>query len=80
MRRLALHSDILIVIVPLLHTAELDGLVVACKAARLNWSTTTMIVRHPPGAATVADKELEQAKIMLDALSISVAQRTIRLW
>jgi len=39
-----------------------------------------MIVRHPPGAATVADKELEQAKIMLDALSISVAQRTIRLW
>jgi len=68
------------VIVPLLHTAELDGLVVACKAARLNWSTTAMIVRHRPGAATLADKELEQGKIMFDALSISVAQRTIRLW
>jgi len=68
------------VILPLLHTAELDGLVVACKAARLNWSTTTMIVRHRPGATTVADKELEQAKAMFDALSLSVAQRTIRLW
>ena len=68
------------VIFPLLHTVELDGLVVACKAARLNWSTTTMIVRHRPGAATVAEKELEQAKAMFDALSLSVAQRTIRLW
>lgn len=68
------------IILPLLHTAEPDGLVVACKAARLNWSTTTMIVRHRPGAATVAGKELEQAKAMFDALSLSVAQRTIRLW
>lgn len=68
------------VILPLLHTAELDGLVVACKAARLNWSTTTMIIRHRPGDAAVAAKELEQAKTMFDALSISVAQRTIRLW
>jgi hypothetical protein len=68
------------VILPLLHTAELDGLVVACKAARLNWSTTTMIVRHRPGAATVAEKEIERAKATFDALSLSVAQRTIRLW
>src|SRR5450755_2575513 len=29
------------VIVPLIKSAELDGLMVACKAARLNWSTTT---------------------------------------
>ena len=68
------------VILPLLQTAELDGLVVACKAARLNWSTTTMVVRHRPGATTAAGKELEQAKAMFDALSISVAQRTIRMW
>lgn len=68
------------VIVPLLHTAEPDGLVVACKAARLNWSTTTMIVSHRPGAVTVAEKEIERAKATFDALSLSVAQRTIRLW
>lgn len=68
------------VILPLLHTTELDGLVVACKAARLNWSTTTMIVRHRPGAGPVAEKDLEQARAMFDTLSLSVAQRTIRLW
>jgi hypothetical protein len=68
------------VIVPLTKTAELDGLIVACKAARLNWSTTTMIVRHRPGFPTVTNTELEQVKAAFDALSISVAQRTIRLW
>ena len=68
------------VIVPLIKTTELDGLIVACKAARLNWSTTTMIVRHRPGCPAVTNGELEQVKAEFDALSLSVAQRTIRLW
>jgi uncharacterized protein (DUF2336 family) len=68
------------VIVPLIKGAELDGLMVACKAARLNWSTTTMIIRHRPGCSSVTDCELEQAQAAFDALSLSVAQRTIRLW
>ena len=68
------------VIAPLIKTAELDGLIVACKAARLNWSTTTMIVRNRPGCPAVANRELEQARAEFDALSLSVAQRTIRLW
>jgi hypothetical protein len=68
------------VIVPLIKTVELDGLMVACKAARLNWSTTTMIIRHWPGCPAVPNRELEQAKETFDALSLSVAQRTIRLW
>jgi hypothetical protein len=61
------------VIVPLIK-------MVACKAARLNWSTTTMIIRHRPGCPAVSNRELEQAKAAFDALSLSVAQRTIRLW
>jgi Uncharacterised protein conserved in bacteria (DUF2336) len=68
------------VIAPLIKTAELDGLIVACKAARLNWSTTTMIIRHRPGCPVVTNRQLEQAKAAFDALSLSVAQRTIRLW
>jgi uncharacterized protein (DUF2336 family) len=68
------------VIAPLVKVAELDGLMVACKAARLNWSTTTMIIRHRPGCLPVTNRELEQAKAAFDALSLSVAQRTIRLW
>jgi uncharacterized protein (DUF2336 family) len=68
------------VIVPLIESAELEGLMVACKAARLNWSTTTMIIRHRPGCPAVTRGELEQAQAAFDALSLSVAQRTIRLW
>lgn len=68
------------VIVPLIKSAELDGLMVACKAARLNWSTTTMIIRHRPGCPAVANTELEQAQAVFDALSLSVAQRMLRHW
>jgi uncharacterized protein (DUF2336 family) len=68
------------VIVSLIESTELEGLMVACKAARLNWSTTTMIIRHRPGCPAVTHGELEQAQAAFDALSLSVAQRTIRLW
>jgi uncharacterized protein (DUF2336 family) len=68
------------VIVPLIESPELEGLMVACKAARLNWSTTTMIIRHRPGCPAVTHGEFEQAQAAFDALSLSVAQRTIRLW
>jgi uncharacterized protein (DUF2336 family) len=68
------------VVVPLIESVELEGLMVACKAARLNWSTTKMIIRNRPGCPAVTNQELEQAQAAFDALSLSVAQRTIRLW
>jgi uncharacterized protein (DUF2336 family) len=68
------------VIVPVIESVDLEGLMVACKAARLNWSTTTMIIRHRPGCPAVTQRELEQAQEAFEALSLSVAQRTIRLW
>jgi uncharacterized protein (DUF2336 family) len=68
------------VVAPLIESVDLEGLMVACKAARLNWSTTTMIIRHRPGCPAVTERELEQARAAFDALSLSVAQRTIRLW
>ena len=52
----------------------------ACKAARLSWSTTKMIIHHRPGCAAATPSQLEQAKASFDALSLLVAQRTIRLW
>jgi uncharacterized protein (DUF2336 family) len=66
------------VIAPLISGAELDGLIVACKAARLNWSTTSMIVLNRPGRAAATKQELEAGQAVFDALSLSVAQRTIR--
>jgi hypothetical protein len=68
------------VIVPVIESPDIEGLMVACKAARLNWSTTTMVIRHRPGCPAVTNRELEQAQAAFDALSLSVAQRTIRLW
>jgi Uncharacterised protein conserved in bacteria (DUF2336) len=66
--------------VPVIESPDIEGLMVACKAARLNWSTTTMIIRHRPGCPAVTDQALAQAQAAFDALSLSVAQRTIRLW
>jgi uncharacterized protein (DUF2336 family) len=66
------------VIAPLIKSTELDGLIVACKAARLNWSTTTMIIHHRPNCAAVTKQELEAGRAVFDTLSLSVAQRTIR--
>jgi uncharacterized protein (DUF2336 family) len=68
------------VIAPLIASDQLDGLMVACKAARLNWATTKMIIGHRPGCKATTAQELEQAKAAFDVLSLSVAQRTIRLW
>jgi uncharacterized protein (DUF2336 family) len=68
------------VIVPVIESPDIEGLMVACKAARLNWTTTTMIIRNRPRCPAVTNGELEQAQAAFDALSLSVAQRTIRLW
>jgi hypothetical protein len=67
-------------IVPLISNDRLDGLIVACKAARLSWSTTTMVIRNRPGCAPASKQELEQAQEVFEALSLSAAQRTIRFW
>ncbi|WP_213774662.1 DUF2336 domain-containing protein [Bradyrhizobium sp. dw_78] len=63
---------------PLIGNDRLNGLIVACKAARLNWATTTMIIRNRPDCAPVSTQQFEQAQTVFDALTLSGAQRTIR--
>ena len=65
---------------PLIGNPRPDGLIVACKAARLNWSTTSMIVRNRPNCAPISQTELEQSREIFEALSLSAAQQTIRFW
>ncbi|MBS0530978.1 MAG: DUF2336 domain-containing protein [Proteobacteria bacterium] len=65
---------------PLIRNPRTDGLIVACKASRLNWSTTTMILRNRPDCPPITKQELEIGKEVFDALSLSAAQRTIRFW
>jgi uncharacterized protein (DUF2336 family) len=65
---------------PLITNPRPDGLIVACKASRLNWSTTSMILRNRPDCRSLTKQEFENGKEVFDALSLSSAQRTIRFW
>jgi uncharacterized protein (DUF2336 family) len=76
---LALKADVKVeAIEPLLEPDRVYGLIVACKAARLSWSTTTMIVRNRPNCPPSTDRELEQCVAVFESLLLSVAQWTIR--
>ena len=76
---LALKADVKVeAIEPLLEPDRVYGLIVACKAARLSWSTTTMIVRNRPGCPPSTDRELEQCVAVFESLLLSVEQWTIR--
>jgi uncharacterized protein (DUF2336 family) len=66
------------VIQPLIAGDNADGLVLACKASRLNWATATMILKHRPGLAPISAEELEKAKKTFETFSLSAAQRTVR--
>ncbi|WP_074824170.1 DUF2336 domain-containing protein [Bradyrhizobium lablabi] len=76
---LALKADVKPeAIEPLLDSERLYGLIVACKAARLTWSTTTMIVRNRPGCPPPTQCELDQCVAIHESLLLSVAQWTVR--
>ena len=76
---LSLLADAAIdVIAPLMEERDCCGLVVACRASRLNWQTTLAVINsrdHTPG---LSQQEIEQGKEIFESLSLSVAQRTIR--
>jgi uncharacterized protein (DUF2336 family) len=57
-----------------------DGLIVACRAARLDWSTALSIINNRPDCLPVSQQKLEQGKEIFEALSLSAAQQTIRIW
>jgi hypothetical protein len=66
------------VILPMLASENIEGLVLACKASRLDWATAAAIVKHRPGQAPVTATDLEKAKKTFGEFSLSAAQRTVR--
>jgi hypothetical protein len=66
------------VVLPLITSDNVEGLVLACKASRLDWATAAAIVRHRPGQSPVGPAELEKARKIFDEFSLSAAQRTVR--
>jgi uncharacterized protein (DUF2336 family) len=61
-------------------STQLDGLIVACKAARLNWSTTMMVIQNRPGRTSASKVQFERGREMFDTMALSTAQQTIRMW
>jgi len=66
------------VIEPLFKESDCYGLVVACRASRLNWQTTLAVIESRNDAKRLTQEEAEQAKELFEALCLSTAQRTIR--
>ena len=65
------------VITSLMDEASGSGLLIACRASRLNWQTTLAVInnrRVPP----LSKEQLDQAKEVFEMLYVSSAQYTIR--
>src|SRR5262245_47806147 len=76
---LSFMTDVKIeVIEPFLESDRLYALIVTCKAARLDWSTTRMIIHNRPSCPPVTQRELDQGREVFDGLLLSVAQWTVR--
>jgi uncharacterized protein (DUF2336 family) len=54
------------------------GLMIACRASRLNWQTAFAILQHRKCGHTLSRDQLAQTREAFEALSLSVAQRSIR--
>lgn len=66
------------VIRAMIASEQIEGLVIACKAARLAWGTTNMIVKNRPGMPPVPDEEMDKARKTFESVSLSAAQLTVR--
>ncbi len=55
-----------------------EGLVIACKAAKLNWTTVSLILKSRFNQHSVSEQELLEAKENFLELSQASAQRTMR--
>jgi uncharacterized protein (DUF2336 family) len=54
-----------------------EGLIIACRASRLNWQTTSAVLNNRC-VSPLSKEQLDQAKEIFDMLFVSTAQYTIR--
>jgi uncharacterized protein (DUF2336 family) len=65
---------------PLYYSPRSDGLIVACRAAKLGWETTSTVLRSRGASSIDANGGAEENQKIFDALSVSSALRTLRFW
>ncbi|CAL74187.1 conserved hypothetical protein; putative signal peptide [Bradyrhizobium sp. ORS 278] len=62
----------------LLDESRMMDLLLACKAARLSWATTGMILKARPGCDAIAAEDFEEARKRFEKLVLSEAQWKVR--
>src|SRR3984885_53991 len=62
---------------PLMEEKGCDGLIIACRASRLDWQTALSIIRNR-SVPQLSEQERARAKEKFEKLCLSVAQQTIR--
>ncbi len=65
------------IIDPLLDDSGCEGLIIACRACRLNWQTTLAVIKSRR-VAQLAKEQLELGKVLFETLYVSAAQYTMR--
>ena len=62
----------------LLKNVSSDGIIIACKAAKLTWPTTSLLLTSRFAHHSVSEQELSKAKESFLELSQAAAQRSMR--
>ncbi|UFZ02207.1 DUF2336 domain-containing protein [Bradyrhizobium ontarionense] len=76
---LALLCDVSIELIEsLMDENRLGDLLLACKAARLSWATTAMLLRGRPGYDVIQAEDVEEARKRFEKLALSEAQWKVR--
>jgi uncharacterized protein (DUF2336 family) len=67
-------------IAPLVKSARIEGLLVACKAGGIKWPTVSAILQARIVQHILSETEVLQAKVDYLKLSTETARRTLRFW
>jgi Uncharacterised protein conserved in bacteria (DUF2336) len=68
------------VIRPLMQSLRDDGLLVACRAAKLSWETTTAVLECRYSTGSLGAAELSRAKSHFAGITAANAQRMLTFW
>jgi uncharacterized protein (DUF2336 family) len=62
----------------LMEESDCCGIVVACRASRLDWQTAKALIDNRKGGPKLSQAQIQQTRTFFDTLSLSIAQRAIR--
>jgi hypothetical protein len=62
----------------LMEESDCYGIVVACRASRLDWQTAKALIDNRRGGPKPSQAQIQQTRTFFDTLSLSIAQRAIR--